>query len=454
MSEMIDEDVTEEVEQLAAIEEVSTSIAPSSNEITQSIYQVVKKGYADYQQFVNDGKFIPGLDGMKTSYRRYLYSVRDIAKAKWMKSAMVLGNAMKWHPHEIQEDVLYSMVRWGLVQGQGNFGDTVYYSRTPAAAIRYTEVKYNSKIDSMLFKFENYFLYDEGENGYPEPKFLITPVPIAMLRGSIGIGVGGVRCKIPAFTYASIVEAYEKDDPSYLKSAYGLEIDMTKSNLKSIWEKGHGTLLLKFDYRKRNDGSVEISGNCSVARPNFKQLRKWEKLGYLTISDESTDVMKKVFTRVKGIRKISDKDILEAVKAATLIDGPRSTYVIMFSHNGQAIKMGMKGWLDLTMGLYRSTFKRWQQMEVERCEKVIRKLELIPEVAKRINEGKTTPVIAKELDRSTKYIASIEQLPIKLLRKTDFTSSITTQRNKIKEITSTTVNDLIKSGSVVDSLLV
>lgn len=450
--DQIDDDVTEEVEQLVAAEE-SPSVAAAATDLTMSIYELVRKGYGDYQQFVNDGKFVPGIDGLKTSYRRYLYSVRDIAKSKFTKSAMVLGNAMKWHPHEYQDDVLYSLVRWGLVTGQGNFGDTTMYSKIPSAAIRYTEVKYNNRIDSMLFKFENYFLQDEGENGFPEPKFLITPVPIALLRGTIGIGVGGVRTKIPAFTYESILKAYEKDDPSLLRSAYGLEIDQEKSNLKSLWEVGHGTLLLKFDYRKRNDGSVELFGDCTIARPNIKKLRKWEKLGYLTISNESTDMMKLVFTRVKGIRKISDKDILEAVKEATLIDGPRSTYIIMFSHNGQAIKMGIKGWLDLMMKMYRSTFEKWQMMEVSKLEKAIIKLELIPEVAKRINEGKTTIQIGQELNRSTKYIASIEQLPIKLLRRKDFSDSIKLQRDKIADIKKTTVTELIQSGSIVDSLL-
>lgn len=425
----------------------------NSDVVDKSIYELVREGYGSYQQFVNNGRFIPSIDGLKTSYRRYLYSVRDIAKSSYNKSAMVLGNAMKWHPHEIQEDVLYSLVRWGLVSGQGNFGTTTMYNRLAHAAIRYTEVKYNPKIDNLLFKFENYFIYEEGENGYPEPKFLITPVPIALLRGSIGIGVGGVRCKIPAFTYESILEAYRNNDPKYLKSAYGLEIDYDKSNLNSLWNTGHGTLLLKFDYRKRNDGSVELSGDCTVARPNIKKLRKWEKLGYLSINNESTDKMKLVFSRNKGIRKISDKDILDAVKEASVIDGPRSTYVIMFSHNGQAIKMGIKGWLDITMSMYRNTFEKWKSMEIQKLEKAIIKLELIPEVAKRLNEGKTTIQIGQELNRSTKYISSIEGLPLRMLRKKDFSSSIKTQKDKIETIKSTKVDDLIESGTIVDKLL-
>lgn len=332
-----------------------------------SVYDLVKSGYGEYQQFVNDGKFIPGLDGLKSVHRRYMLAVRDVAKSRFQKSAMVLGTAMgKWHPHEAQEDTLYSMVRWGFVKGQGSFGMTSTYKNLQGSAMRYTEVKYDDRLDSLLFKFEDYFSMLEGEAGVPEPEFLITPVPIALMRGTIGIGVGGVRTKIPAFTYQSILEAYSKNDPNLLKSAYGLEIDYKKSTLESLWNIGHGKLVLKFEVIPKMNGSVELKGDASVAKPDLSRLIKWSKEGLIEISELSTEKLHISFSRAKGVRKITDKMILDEVNAAASIDDMRSIYIIMFSHKGSAVKMGIKGWLDLTMKIYTSTFSKWQSTEVSK----------------------------------------------------------------------------------------
>jgi DNA gyrase/topoisomerase IV subunit A len=420
----------------------------------QSIHELVKSGYGEYQQYVNDGKFIPSIDGLKYVQRRYLLSVKDIATASKKKSADILGNAMsKWHPHELQVDALYSLVRYGLVNGQGNFGSTVLYKNIDGAAQRYTEIWYNKKLDSLLFKFQDYFLMQDGEGEYKEPKFLITPVPIALIRGTEGIGVGGVRTKIPAFTYASLLDAYQNDDPSLLKSAYGLEIDYEKSTLKSLWEVGHGKVVLKFKYQKIDDGVYEMSGDATVQKPDISKLLQWEKDGLITISDRSTDKMVLRFSRNKNIRKIDNSDILNEVKKACTLDGKRCISVIMFSHEGKVVKMGIKGWLGLTLSIYNSTFAKWQELEVKKYEKSIERLKLIPAVADLLNKGESTLSIAKTLDISKGVVQSIEGLPLRMLRKADHSNSIKKLEAKIKTIKDTKVLELIESGKIVDTLL-
>lgn len=426
---------------------------------SESIYDLVSDGYGKYQQFVNDGKFIPGLDGLKTVHRRYLLSVRDAAKTHYEKSSLVLGNAMKWHPHETQEEVLYSLVRWGLVQGQGYFGVKSHYNSMRGAAIRYTEVKYLSSVDSILFKFENYFNYLEGESGRKEPEFLITPVPIALYRGSIGIGVGGVRTKIPAFSYSSLIEAYNENDPSKLKSAYGLEIDYDNSTLNSLWTKGHGKVVFKFNVQKLPNGSTRIFGDCGAGvKPKLSQLFKWEKQGLLKVINDSTDMMDFTFIRASNVRKISDKDIYNEVMNASVIDDVRATYIIMFSHNGKAIKMGIKKWIDLTMGIYDKTFQKWKELELKKLNRSLVRTQLIPSVGELLRQGKTTAQIAKELNTdkvpvTKKTIASIEGLPMKLLRKSDFSSTIKKIEDNIESIKSTNLSELVESGKMVDELL-
>lgn len=425
-----------------------------SDIIEQSIYDIVKSGYGKYQAFVNGGKFLPEIDGLKAVQRRYLLSVREEGYSKFVKSTMVLGSAMyKYHPHESQPDTLYSMVRNGLVIGQGNFGMTSAYKTLPGAAERYTEVKYNKSLDNLLFKFENYFIKSENDLGNLEPNFLITPVPIALLRGCIGIGCGGARTKIPAFTYESLMDAYANNNPNLLKSSYGLEIDYESSTLNNLWTKGHGKVVLKFECKKLSDGSVELSGDATVAKPDLSKLIKWESDGLITIVDSTTDKMKLNFSRNSNIRKITDKDIYNEVQRVSTIDGIKATYVIMFSHKGSVVKMGIKGWLDLTLNIYKTTFQKWQSLEIAKHNRQIDKLKMIPAVADLIRAGKTTAQIASELSRTRKFIASIEALPLSMLRKSDFTANINKLEVLIKSIEDTKVDDLINSGKIIDGMI-
>lgn len=419
-----------------------------------SILELVTSGYGAYQRFANDGQYIPGFDGLKKVQRRYLMAVKSQAKSKFQKTALILGWAMgNLHPHAVSEETMNTLVRWGLVEGQGNFGMTSTYENIVGAAMRYTEIKYNSDLDNLLFKFEKYCPMDEGELGTPEPKFLITVIPIALLRGCIGIGVGGVCCKIPAFTYTSLLNAYIKDDPTYLRSAYGLEIDFEKSQLTKLWNEGSGKLVLKFKVERLEGGGVVLSGDATPCKPNLKQLLEWESEGWIAINDESTQKMRIVFSRNKGIRKISDEQIYEAVSQAAVVDNQAANYLIMFSHNGSATRMGIKGWLDLTIDLYKTTHKKWQELEITKLEHQKKILRLIPKIVTMLRKEMTSEEIAAEIDETVNVVKQIEAKPLKFLRGIDVEALINKLDEKIKEIKASQVNDLIKSGAIFDKLL-
>lgn len=427
-----------------------------SNEIkTSSIGSIVEEGYSNYQKFVNNGRFIPGIDGLKMVYRRTLLSVKAEAKTRFMKSALIVGNTMKWHPHgdtSIQ-DTLSSLVRWGFVSGQGNHGDKSYLSNISASAMRYTEVKYNNKIDDILFKFEKYFLWKAGEiEGYDEPEFLITPIPIALLRGSIGIGVGGVISKIPAFSYQSILDAYKYDDPKLLKSAYGLRIDYEKSNLQKLWTKGSGKIHFEFDVYKNpsNSKEVVIEGNASVFKPKLDQIRAWEKQKLVYIRNESTTNMRLVVGRVKGIRKITENEIYNACKEAGSIGSVNGTYIIMVAFNGSVVRLGIKQWLDITMKLYEATFTKWQSSTINSINTQIKILGLIPQVAELIKQDKSLREISTELNEKERLIKIIEDKPLKMMRKTDFSSRIKKLEIQREKVESSKVEDFINNGKIVD----
>lgn len=423
--------------------------------LSKTIYELVKEGYGAYQTYVNDGRYIPAAgDGLKRVQRRYILTTKEVAKSKFVKSASVLGQAMSmYHPHGAAPETLATLVRNGFITGQGNFGSTTGYRSLPSANERYTEVKYNKALDNILFRFEDYFIYEEGELGNKEPEFLIVPISYALLRGSIGIGVGGARCKIPAFTYESLLEAYEKDDPSVLKSTYGMDIDHQSSTLRKLWDEGSGKVVFKHKVVSHMNGSVELVGDATAFTPDLTTLLKWEANGWISISDRTTDKMKLIFRRESNIRKITDQEIYDEVLRVSKMTPLQSTHLIMFSHKGSVIKMGIKGWLKLTMDMYRATFQKWQHMEVEKHNKVIERLKWIPKISALLLEGKSTKAISGETGKTMKFVQSIEALPMRMLRKTDFTDQVRKYEKLIDEVKSSKVEDMIKSGCIVDTML-
>jgi DNA gyrase/topoisomerase IV subunit A len=429
----------------------SNDLTNTSQYITKSIEELVKNGYAEYMSDVNNGRYIPGIDGFKKVQRRYIISAKDIASTKLAKTAQVLGYAMgHYHPYSSSANTLNKLVRDGFLLGQGNFGLTSSYIDLPAAAERYTEVKFNPNIKEYVFKFESHFNYTDGELGNREPEFFIMSVPYALLRGSIGIGVGGARTKIPAFTYESILEAYKANDPKLLKSAYGLKIDPYKSDLQSLWTKGHGKLVMSFDVTKNPDKSVTLSGDATPFKPDLTKLLQWEEAGWISIIDNTTTMMNLTFKRNNNIRRITDQDIYNEVVKISTIDGLRATYIIMISHKGSVVKLGIKKWLDLTMSMYGKTLTKWKELEVNKINHSIHKLEMIPKVVELINKNMTTAAIASELNKTKKFISSIESLPLKMLRKNDFSSQIDKYRKNIKDIESVTIDQLIQLGCDLD----
>ena len=616
-----------------------------NNEISDKIAigDSVRMGYGEYQRWTNCGHFIPGFDGLKVSYRRYLQAVNKMAPSEFQKSALVIGWAMgHLHPHAAQEDVLNTLVRWGLVEGQGNFGNLASYQSMPAAAMRYTEVKSNKITNDVLFRFKEFFPMVDGELGTPEPEHLIVPIPLCLhpetgirltdgrditikdlysefkrgevnytiscdesgnpviskivgceptrvtdeaikltfsngesvistldhkfmikdgtyrkaeeltvndelmsiyisksvdgrtyiesgskivlqstllddylsknygvdrgrgttvidkpgsrdsirvtevelirydepiqfydievdseyhnfltssgvmthnclLYGSLGIGVGGAYCKIPAFTYESLMDAYNNDDSSLLKSAYGLEIMRDRSNLEGLWTRGVGKVVYKFNVDVNwKENSVVLSGNATPGKPELSELFQYESNGWITISDESTSEMRLVFKRVKGVRSLNINSLVAAVERASILDGMKANHIIMFSHSGSVVKMGIKGWMNSTLSLYRSTNERWKTWKLQQLDKLIQVYKYIPKVVPLLVEEKSTEDISNQLSIPIELVRVIESKPLRYLRKLDTDKEVSKLESSKDSIKAINVEELITSCKLLD----
>jgi len=176
-----------------------------------------ERSYLTYAMSVVRGRAIPNVeDGQKPVQRRILYAMNELGLASGVqhsKSARIVGEVLgKFHPHGDAStyEALVRMaqdftLRYPLIDGQGNFGTQ---DGDPAAAYRYTEARLTplaqlllSEIDQDTVDFiPNY------DGRLQEPKLLPARLPMLLLNGASGVGVG-MACELPPHNMKEVAEA-------------------------------------------------------------------------------------------------------------------------------------------------------------------------------------------------------------------------------------------------------
>lgn len=169
--------------------------------------------YILYRRVLSDFR-----DGLKPVQRRILWAMFKNTKAvtQRVKSAAVVGDVMKlYHPHS--DSAVYGTMKplanWfesyvPLIDPGGNFGT---FQGDDAAAPRYTECRLSK------FALENVIgdLIDSDEavdwsptynNAAMEPDYLPVKIPMLLINGSFGIGLG-MRADIPTHNITEVIDA-------------------------------------------------------------------------------------------------------------------------------------------------------------------------------------------------------------------------------------------------------
>lgn len=207
-------------------------------------------------------------DSLKPVQRRGLYSMfaneHCVSLQTKKKSAKVVGDVMgNYHTHGDSSiyGALVNLANWyqtktPLIEGYGNFGNV---EGDGAAAMRYTEM-YLSKftIDNvidMLKKSNNIVnwspTFDDSDK---EPDYLPVTVPLLLINGTFGIGVG-IQTYIPPHNINEVVDATinlikNPDADVVLIPDMCMNCHIIDTNWKHLCNTGHG----KFTVR----GNVEI----------------------------------------------------------------------------------------------------------------------------------------------------------------------------------------------------
>ena len=397
---------------------------------------LITENYVRYGRYANNGRATVGVDGLKNVERRVLLAVKEEAPKHLVRSSAVIGKALaKWHPHGEASiyNVLCRLVVRGFVDGHGNFGS--HFSDDPPAAMRYTSVKAKGHFSDSIFKFADFVEHKENEFGIKEPMYLPVPLPLALLDGSVGIGVG-LLMNIPAFSASSLYAAMRKDDPSLLKAPKGLSL--VSSDLKGVWESGSGHVQYGLRcYQEKSEADENrivsiIEGSPKIFVPDLEKIFAKEiEEELIYIRNESVDNIRFVISRVKGIKRITDEEMHEkANQAAT-----KTLFCRLYVSDGEVARITpLRDWLKLCWKNYCNAFAKYQKDQVDSLEYRIHIYELIPKVYPLLVKDKGTQEIARELEEPMKVIQDIEGKPLRLLRKKDFEEETRVLRRDVRAV--------------------
>ena len=189
--------------------------------IENNIKNLFESDMVRYLIAVDNRRAFPDIkDGLKPVQRRIIYDMKvlgAISYAKRVKSQAVTGDLMKWlHPHGDQYSTLEPMAVWykckiPLLAPKGNWGNIT--GDSPAAA-RYTEAGLSNfcyenvigelaETEGVVDWVENYLRTSK------EPEYLPVKVPLLLINGAFGIGVG-IQCNIPSHNLNEVCDATRK----------------------------------------------------------------------------------------------------------------------------------------------------------------------------------------------------------------------------------------------------
>ena len=184
--------------------------------VEQIITDTVEKNYMPYVMSVIISRAIPEIDGFKPSHRKVLYTMlkMGLLTGQRTKSANVVGQTMKLHPHGDASiyETLVRMTRGNetllhpFVDSKGSFGKQ-YSSDMAYAASRYTEVKLDPFCEEIFGGIDKNAVdfVPNYDNTLKEPVILPTTFPNILVTSNMGIAVG-LASRICSFNLAEVCD--------------------------------------------------------------------------------------------------------------------------------------------------------------------------------------------------------------------------------------------------------
>jgi DNA gyrase subunit A len=211
-------------------------------------------------------------DGQKIVARRAEYAMLELgcmSNKEHTKCARIVGETMgKYHPHGDTSiyDTIVNLANWysikePLVTSHGNFGNM---QGDGPAAMRYTGAKLSKFAEDCLLSelLQTRDVVDWAEtfdNKNVEPEYFPAALPVLLINGSYGIGVG-LRSEIPKHNLAEVIDAtinlmHNPDAKVVLVPDQCMKCHIVDTNWKAISNSGNGK------YRCRADIVIEMDND-------------------------------------------------------------------------------------------------------------------------------------------------------------------------------------------------
>ena len=212
-----------------------------------------------YSVYVTRKRITPSaLDGLKPVQRRIVWDMYAQQHATSFtsktKSAAIVGSCMEcYHPHGDASiyDAMKSLANWfeikePLITPGGNFGN---FHGDPQAASRYTQANLSpfcmECVIGELQDNKQAVDWVASYNNIPEPEFLPVKVPLLLINGAMGIGVG-LKVDIATHNLAEVIDETLKliQDPSYepvLIPDHCMPCQILNTDFKEISQTGYGS---------------------------------------------------------------------------------------------------------------------------------------------------------------------------------------------------------------------
>lgn len=415
----------------------------------------VESGLTLFGKEVNANRqLVLELDGLKPIYRRLIYTALQYPD-RMVKSATLVGDVIgKLHPHGTAsaEPVVSALVRWGIFDGQGNYGAKMLDGDDlEPAASRYTEAKISTKWRDILADYMGYVPYKEAEiEGYKEPCYLPTPIPLSLAFGSLGIGFG-VNMRLPSFTIKSMYQALINDDPYLLEAPFGLTLSKTEG-LKDLWTRGLGELEYKYkvyDTALDSGYGTIIEGDPELFKPNLSVFDPWIQQGRVYKINLTKDIGKIFIGRTYNVKAISLDDISDMANKAAIY---KKTFRLTVSDGERSYLIPLKNWL---INCYNNYYKIVERFRLDNIEKlkfdhlVYSYLHPVVEILYNHRDFNDTDIyneLSKSHDDITiEVIQAILRKNISTIRNTDSTAKLQKIQDKLNYFETLDITNKIKS---------
>lgn len=328
--------------------------------------------------FIETSSYIECINKINLDSEEYVY---DFSVAKYENAFVVMDN--KNYPNDIRlicahnsaYDSLVGLVNRGLVLGQGEFGN-LGLSDSPAAAMRYTEVKANPALESWIEDTLEFVPWESVELE-PEPLFLPSPIPIGLIGDGFITGIGFNITRIPRYKYQDLLLRliYLLDNSTEeviikpnIKDCIVKEV--TAGNFNKILKTGEGEITIIPSMKQLNDSTLMILGRHPLVgfnkfkNFNLKHEETTDAQYFEAVDAWNYKSTSSVEIHVSPYRKKLSKDFIEQI--INLISGKINIRVNIVENN----VVELKG-IDYCI---LQSYKNWKVSHLKRLETNLEKL--------------------------------------------------------------------------------